>query len=408
MNLELHLLGAFLKDRSMFEKVYSHLNLKRYSKEFQHLLQLVRDYYHRDNTATAVNTEVFREQTKLSLKNPKHAALFDELIQRSAATDAPVGNVEALILDAKRIEVGNELMLAIANRKEREKVNELVEVYRTVAGAESVSGLASLGTEVTRHIKVADLLGSVYDPTKRIRIFPKGLNNRLKGGLRPGHHVIVVARPEAGKTALVLTMACGLAHDGRKGIYFGNEDPREDIESRILSCLIGWTDDQIRENPEKAQQIADESGVSNILVVGCAPGSLAEIEEFVKAEKPEWIIVDQMRNLATGEDNRVISLEKVATGLRNIAKRYGVVVISVTQAGDSGSNKAELDMGDVDFSNTGIPAQADVMVMLGVTPELEAMGERCINLPKNKVGGRHEHFIVRINTALSRISSPGG
>jgi hypothetical protein len=81
------------------------------------------------------------------------------------------------------------------------------------------------------------------------------------------------------------------------------------------------------------------------------------------------------------------------------------VVVSVTQAGDSANNKEILDMGDVDFSNTGIPAQADVMIGMGVTPALDQQGVRMLSLPKNKIGGDHSNFLVRINPFLSRVTS---
>jgi hypothetical protein len=101
----------------------------------------------------------------------------------------------------------------------------------------------------------------------------------------------------------------------------------------------------------------------------------------------------------------VNQLEAAATAIRNIGKQANVLAVSVTQAGDSASDKLILDQGDVDFSNTGIPAQADLMVGIGVDAQHEAEGIRVFNLPKNKIGGVHEHFPVRIYTQLSRVVS---
>ena len=81
------------------------------------------------------------------------------------------------------------------------------------------------------------------------------------------------------------------------------------------------------------------------------------------------------------------------------------MVITVTQAGDSASGKSILDMGDVDSSNTGIPAQADVMVGIGMSDEDEANGRRVISLPKNKPGGNHGTFPVLVDPTKSRIRS---
>jgi len=115
------------------------------------------------------------------------------------------------------------------------------------------------------------------------------------------------------------------------------------------------------------------------------------------------VLVDQLRNLNVHEDHFVQKLEKAASAVRNLAKKHGFVAISVTQAGDSASGKSILDMGDVDSSNTGIPATADVMIGIGATAEDERLGRRVLSLPKNKVGGNHAHLPVRVEPHLSKI-----
>ncbi len=62
-----------------------------------------------------------------------------------------------------------------------------------------------------------------------------------------------------------------------------------------------------------------------------------------------------------------------------------------------------LDLGDVDYSNTGIPAQADVMIGLGATNRNVQRGEIVISLPKNKVSGKHEYFAVLVEPTLSQL-----
>jgi hypothetical protein len=147
-------------------------------------------------------------------------------------------------------------------------------------------------------------------------------------------------------------------------------------------------------------------GLDNIMLVGLSPGTPRRIEEYIKKYRPRWIIIDQLRNIAMKSDGRVNQLEAAATFAREMAKKYNCVVISVTQAGDSASNKEVLDMGDVDFSNTGIPAQADVMIGMGVNASLDSQNIRILALPKNKIGGVHDSFAVRINPFISRITTP--
>ena len=80
-------------------------------------------------------------------------------------------------------------------------------------------------------------------------------------------------------------------------------------------------------------------------------------------------------------------------------------MLSVTQGADSCRNKLILDTGDVDSSNVGIPAQADVMIGIGMDATMEAEGTRMLSMPKNKISGNHDAFPVRINPQLSRITS---
>ena len=59
-------------------------------------------------------------------------------------------------------------------------------------------------------------------------------------------------------------------------------------------------------------------------------------------------------------------------------------------------------MTDVDFSNTGVAAQADVLVGVGATREDAEQGVRYLAISKNKRGGGHAQIPVKINTSISR------
>ena len=96
-------------------------------------------------------------------------------------------------------------------------------------------------------------------------------------------------------------------------------------------------------------------------------------------------------------------LEKAATEARNLAKSRRVLVVSVTQAGDSATGKAVLGRGDVDSSNVGIPGQVDLMIGVGATSEQEKNNVRVLSFPKNKLSGRHEHFMINIDPLTSRV-----
>jgi hypothetical protein len=84
--------------------------------------------------------------------------------------------------------------------------------------------------------------------------------------------------------------------------------------------------------------------------------------------------------------------------------------MSVTQAGDSADGKKFLEMGDVDYSNTGIPAACDVLLGIGADDSMIRLSERGISFPKNKVGvgsDSHDGVIVKVRSEVSRVLTAG-
>jgi RecA-family ATPase len=159
------------------------------------------------------------------------------------------------------------------------------------------------------------------------------------------------------------------------------------------------------EDPEGADALAREMGYDNLVLASLTPGTPKEIERLIIDHKPDVVVMDQLRNLLVGEENFTRSLERSAQIVRALGKKHNALVLSVTQAGDSASGKSILDMGDVDSSNTGIPAQADVMIGIGMSRDDELQGRRVLSLPKNKAGGNHDSFPVRVDLARSRVYS---
>lgn len=109
------------------------------------------------------------------------------------------------------------------------------------------------------------------------------------------------------------------------------------------------------------------------------------------------MILDQIRNMRLKSDSRTSELEAAGIEARSIAKDFNVLVVSITQAGDSATNKVYLEMSDVDSSKTGIPASADLMIGLGSDEAMKLNGLMGISLPKNKLSGLHDKFTVTTN-----------
>jgi len=252
-------------------------------------------------------------------------------------------------------------------------------------------------------MEVDDLFDEL-DPSNLINVYPKSLNDHLDGGVPRGTHIVVFARPETGKSMFMINMCSECLQQGLKVLYLGNEDPAATMRQRILSNMTGLPRADILRYIDDVKAEAGDKGYNNLIFVERSPGTVSEVRRLVMRYKPDVFIVDQIRNLNTSKSlSKVEALEYVAQSMRNLGKEAQALAVSVTQAGNSGDGKLILDMGDVDYSNTGIPSTADLMIGIGINREYEAAKKRMISLPKNKISGKHEVFPVSVVTELSKV-----
>lgn len=407
--MEQQLLSAALSSRDNYNLIKDHVDLRlsTYSKLFQIVFAKVGDYYSRDTEASAVAPAVLLEQMASTIRNDKHMADIKDMVSDATGSDTSVENVKAVVLLAKQQEAQDKLAQALASgiTPKGVSIDDMIEEVKALRSMTTLDELVKEEVEVYHNVDLATLFDKEFDPSTRIQLFPKSLNDRLDGGAKRGHHIIIFARPETGKSMTVINMSCGFLRQGLKVLYVINEDRPEDIIIRHVANLSNMTKREQDAERTKAQQLAESVGFHNLIVVNAAPGTPAQIEDLVDEYQPDVLIVDQLRNLKVKADNRVLQLEEAATSMRTLGKKKNILVISVTQAGDSADGKPILEMGDVDFSNTGIPAQADLMIGIGVDAALEAENRRMFSLPKNKISGEHEHFPVDVIPWLSRVTS---
>lgn len=343
-------------------------------------------------------------QLHAAMSNPKHQKLYGDMIAEAADTDVSAENITAMVIGAKRKEIATQLAVALTNGDGKEAA--LLDEYREL---QAVSSLDQLGQEddivVVNSATIHEMIQDYVSNEGAFQLFPRALNTALGGRLNKGHHVTTFALPEMGKTALNCTFAAGFCMQGRKGIYFLNEDKNTDVYFRIVSCLTGLTYEQIRADPKKAIELAKERGIDNLTLIGMAPGNLKIIEHNVEKLDVEWFLVDQLINLNEKGDGKNVILGKGAYGVRNIGKRTNTLAISTCQGADSADGRAVLEQGDVYMSNTEVPAACDVLAGIGATKDMLARGERALTLCKNKLTGDHSTLSLRLQPAISRYTS---
>lgn len=395
---ERKIVAAAIKDRKSWERITQVVDPKELAPESALLINLAGKYYARDEKASECDTDVLKSQIEREVMSKALTTVLHEALDH--LPEVSPANLVGELVAVKRHSVG--LRLASALTAGGSGAPELIEQYQSYVGVADDAS-ASEETQTITGVPVAQLVASHFDPTGLIKIFPKTLNERLDGGARPGHHILVFAATEMGKTLVAINMVAGFLHQKLPVLYVGNEDPAEDILLRLGTRLSGLNKYEIRDNPDRARELIQSRAADLFTIAPLAPGTFAEIGGLVRKFKPRVVILDQLRNLDVKSENRTQALEKAATEARNLGKRHGLVVISLTQAADSASGKRVLARGDVDSSNVGIPGQMDVMLGVGADDDMERNNIRMFSFPKNKLSGNHEPFSVQIDPALSKV-----
>lgn len=399
---ERHVLASCIQSREAYDAIADHVVHDDFSEQGWIVWGGISDYYTADVGCSRVDVGILMDSIARKVSSDKHKEAFRNFISAVGGLEVSPPNVVEDLLNTKRDIAGKRLAQSIV-----EGVHDwsLLDTYTTLL--ETDSFLDDDEEDARQGYDVSDLVAGGFARDNLISVYPESLNNRLDGGAKPGHHIVLYARPEMGKTAMTIEMMAGFARQGLTTLYVGNEDPIDDITMRVVNRLSGMTKPEVLKNPKRADHVARENGYESIILKGVAPGTAREITSLVEAHRPNVMVIDQLRNLNMHQDNYVLALEQAAKQARMWAKKYKMLVVSVTQAGDSASGKAVLDLGDVDYSNTGIPSQADLMIGMGQNSNHAAAGEVVISLPKNKISGCHEYFACAIEPQLSKIVSLG-
>jgi len=401
IGFESKVLSCFLRNRKDFDNAVQHLNREELSPMGVSLLDEISKYYAKDTDAEYVDPDTFHRALAIRFENvPRHMEKARDLLEGIVNLDHSAINVISTIIGQKRARIGTQLADALLAQDE-DRIGMYWEEYQQLSDS---SVLEDHSEDEYCGVSL-DKLEERFDEDGAWELAPRELAKRIRGGLRPGHAVVVAARPERGKTLFGVNFAASFLQQGARVLYIGNEDPVPDLVLRLLSNLTGMSEEAMFKDKDTAMEIARKHHYDNCVFVGLSPGTLYEIESMVRRHEPDVLIVDQMRNVKANTENNTQRLEVVAQELRNIARRHHCVVLSMTQVGDSGRNKLILNDGDIDGSNTGIPGACDAIVMIGSNEDYELRDMRMLTLAKNKRGGCHDSFSVSVDRMLSRVTS---
>jgi archaellum biogenesis ATPase FlaH len=399
--MERKIIAAFMQNRNAWDLAKDHVTEHDLSPEGALILQEIGEFYDNDSGASRCDREILAERVKRKLQSARLATAVVQVIS-GLPEDVSGINVAREIVALKSHRVGLELASLLAAGKSGPEVERLIDAYSSLQrGGEG--GKESSEEGVSNDLNVRALLSTAFDPSGLIQLWPDSLNRHIDGGAKPGHHILIFAPTEMGKSLFAINAVAGFLRQSLPVLYIGNEDPAADLIMRVISRLTGLNKYEVMEQPDKAQELLDKRNYKLLTLAALAPGNFRRISQLVDQYNPKVVVLDQLRNIDVDSENRTQALEKAATEARNLAKRRQVLVASVTQAADSASGKRILARGDVDGSNVGIPGQCDLMVGLGADEEMERQNIRMLSFPKNKLSGKHEPITVTIDPLLSKV-----
>lgn len=230
------------------------------------------------------------------------------------------------------------------------------------------------------------------------------------GGLPPGTFTTVFARPECGKSALCLYLACGpsgFCDQGAKILIVCNEELAKRNMIRAVSSYTGLTAEQIKADPKKANK--EWSKIApNIRMVDAGGWTTDNIRAYCTEFMPDIVIIDQTDKLRDNpEEEGHVRLRSLYTAVREIGKEHNCAIIGVSQASNDAEGKMYLDYSMLENSKTGKPAECDLIIGVGANSIVAKNdgGEfmRGISLCKNKFSGIHSTFVVMIEPQVSRF-----
>lgn len=358
-------------------------------------------WYNRDSTASFVDLDVLGAILESRTPNEKHREEIRLRLSVLAdiAPTVSATNVSEIFRAQKEYNLARDISSRLASGDR--DVEDLLQQYLD---------LRESSGKVEVEPSIDDILDMSLSRDGLLPLHPKCLGQACDGGMYPEDHMVLFARPEIGKSLGGIHISSWWARHGKKGIWFENEDNTDKTRIRYWNNITGMTKEELRAKRDTARDLFANHGGNNVRVQALSPGSVSEIAHYVKTERPHWFVVNQIRNLMHSSRgmSRVDQMEAAATGIRNIAKKYGCAAISITQAGDSATNKLVLEQGDIDYSNTGVPASADIILGIGANEAFRLENMRELSTCKNKLSGQSEwHKTVKIDKARSTILETG-
>lgn len=392
MTTENKIISTICSSREAFLKLIPVVDPNTFTDFGKSVFKEIQTYYNTDNTAQSVDLDLVKK--KIIEENPKKTPLIEDYFA-SLPEASSADNILRLYQEQAKAKLREELIIALGSNHEK-KVLDLIDQYLTI-------NIEETPDELFNGVPIEEL-AIQFNKENLVPIYPTALNQAIGGGVPRQTQLCIFARPDVGKTTVAINVAVGAAESGYKVLYVGNEDPASKMVVRMLTRFTRKPEKDVLSGGMALYKEAVERGYKNLFFVSMHPGTYGELRKYIEKIRPDLVVIDQIRNMNFKPESMTINLEQGVIATRNLAKEFNFVSVVVTQAGNSAVNKVVLNMEDVEWSNTGVAAQMDLMVGVGQNDPMKDARVVTLSFPKNKLTPPLKPITANIEYELNRLT----
>lgn len=332
--------------------------------------------------------------------------IYDDLFERIRSSTASEDTAQTLLESLREVFIARELSThALDVSEARRPFKSLLERFQELVDEKPVTSE-----------------GVLYKPDLCAILDSKGVGKGLEwpliclnksiGPLHKGDFGWIFARPEVGKTALLVSIVCNALKQTTGNIlWVNNEEATQNVYLRCFYNIFNCTRNDLVANMEYYQRESAKVGINRIQFCDDAAITKRDIEALIKNLEPELIVIDQLdkvHGFYNSTDYPLLMKIKYQWA-RETAKKW-CPVIGTCQAGGQAEGKTWLDLDDADYSKTGKQGEADWIIGVGVNTNIGFENMRYLNVLKNKLGNgdncdeqlRHGKFRTELDFKFSK------
>ena len=222
-----------------------------------------------------------------------------------------------------------------------------------------------------------DYIRHLDEKPKYIRTGLSKLDENLH--LVPGNYFVSGGRPSAGKTALSLQLAAGMAKQGKRVCYFSLETDPATLEARLIANQLYAPLSAVKNKTLSMNELADMKRWP-LFIRSAAGKGVAWVKAQALRMKADIIFVDYLQLIhERGGSDRYTAITEISIALHELAQTTGILVVALAQLN---RNAARAEPSNADLRESGqIEQDADAILLLS------ADGDTYFSrLTKNKEG----------------------